>query len=77
MNSALGLWSHEFWEEESSWHLKLGLKFGRDFYLFMTQILLSVCYVSSNLVVSGDPAVTVMDKISTFMKRSFPRRENK
>lgn len=77
MNSALGLLSQEFWEEVSSWQLKLGLKFGRDFYLFMTQVLLSVSYVSGDLVVSRDTAVTVMGKISAFMKRSFPRREKK
>lgn len=77
MNSALGLLSQEFWEEVSSWQLEMSLKFGRDFYLFMTQMLLIVRYVSGDLVVSGDRAVTVMDKISTFTKCSLPRREKK
>lgn len=48
MNSSLGLLSQEFWEEVSSWQLEMGLKFGRDFYLFMTQMLLIVCYVSGD-----------------------------
>lgn len=43
----------------------------------MTQILTSVFYVSGGLPVSGDTAVIVTGKISTFMEHSFPRRENK
>lgn len=36
----------------------------------MTQIL-SVCYVSDDLLVSGEAAVTMMDTVPTLMEHSF------